>query len=127
MDPIIIPQRIQDTIKSLAQKSQHKYKVGAAIVKGRKIVSLGHNSHKTSPYIKHNISDTTLVDRLHAEMSCICKSQNDISGSKIYVGRLSPSGFKNARPCKLCMSMIREAGIKEVYYSTNDGWKRELV
>lgn len=112
---------------AVARLSSHHFKMGAAIVKGRKIVSLGYNSSKTTPFIRNKISNYTMVDRMHAEMACILKAQRDISKCKIYVARLTAAGLGNARPCHLCMSMIKEAGIKDVYYSTETGWSKERL
>ncbi len=116
-----------DAAVAVARLSNHHFRVGAAIVKGRKIISLGCNSNKTTPFIRKKISDKTMVDRMHAEMSCILKAQKDISKCKIYVARLTSNGLGNARPCMLCMSMIQTAGVREVFYSTEDGWKKEKV
>ena len=114
---------------AVAKMSNHRFKVGAAIVKGNKIISLGCNSHKTTPFIRNKISNTTAVDRLHAEMSCILRAKGDLSKCKIYIARIVAvkSGLAIAKPCSLCMAMIKEAGIKEIVYSTAYGWEKERV
>lgn len=110
-----------------ARLSNHHFKVGSAIVKGRRIISIGCNSNKTTPFIRNKLSPKTMVDRMHAEMSSILKSQENVAKCKIYVARITSLGLGTARPCALCMSMIREAGIKEVFYSTEDGWRKEKI
>ena len=122
-----LKQNACDAAIAVARLSDHKFRVGAAIIKGRRIISLGCNSSKTTPFIRNKLNDRTLVDRLHAEMSAILKAQGDVSRCKIYVARITTMGLGNARPCGLCMSMIKEAGIKEVYYTTDDGWIGEGV
>jgi len=51
-----------------------------------------------------------------------------LSGSVVYVVRLDKSGARRmARPCSNCMGILRKAGVKEVRYTTDDGWRREWI
>jgi tRNA(Arg) A34 adenosine deaminase TadA len=57
---------------------------------------------------------------LHAEISALVKARKE--SSRILVIRITKTGLiKMARPCNICIMAIREAGIKNVYYSGNDG------
>lgn len=116
-----------DAAIAAAKLSNHRIRVGAVIVKGRKIISLGCNSIKTTPFIRNKLSNKTMVDRMHAEMSCILKAHKNVYKCKMYVARPTILGLGNARPCTLCMSMIKESGIKEVFYSTENGWIKEKL
>lgn len=108
--------------------SEYVIKVGAAILKGRRIVSVGFNRTKTTPLIRRKLSNTSLVDKLHAEMSAILKARTDLYGATIYVARTTAFGtLSMSKPCHLCMAMIREAGIKNIYYTTMNGWEHERV
>ena len=77
---------------------------GCVIVKGNKIVAVGHNE-----VIKTN--DVTA----HGEMQAIrqaCKNLNtfDLTGCELYT-----TGY----PCPMCMAAIKWANIKKVYYGCN--------
>lgn|SRR6476646_2262655 len=51
-----------------------------------------------------------------------------LKGSVVYVVRLDKSGARRmARPCTNCMQILRRAGVKEVRYTTDDGWRREWI
>lgn len=124
--------RIKSTAIALAKTSQHHEKVGAVIARGRRVLASGLNSTKTHAAIRTKIDPNSLVDKLHAELASILRARTDISGTKMYIARISPGkkhGTGLSRPCKLCMNYLRKAGIKEVHYTTgeDDIWKYEKV
>lgn len=118
-----------DAAIAMAKTSEHKFKVGSAILKGNRIVSLGVNKDKTTPFIK-KIDRYTMCDKYHSEMNAILTAKTDITGSKIYVARKTNTGTLLSRPCKLCMKLIRGAGIRAIFYTTGDEtqpWLMEKV
>jgi tRNA(Arg) A34 adenosine deaminase TadA len=57
---------------------------------------------------------------LHAEIGALVKSK--AKAESIMVVRSTRKGFtKCARPCDICMMALREAGVKMIYYSDNEG------
>ena len=95
-----------------SRKSQHRFKVGAAIAKGRRVLAKAHNTRKTHP--KFGSGD---YNTLHAESHAIYKAIRrgiDIEGSTIYVYRHNNN---LAKPCECCMCLIKKYGIKEIVYS----------
>ena len=55
---------------------------------------------------------------LHAEMDAIIKCRNMSKAHKIVVTRVTRSGkYGNAKPCPVCKSAIKEAGIKNVEWT----------
>ena len=68
---------------------------------------------------------------LHAEIQALNKIKYldiDFSRVEVYVYR----EFKNgkpalARPCVSCMEFIKDLGIKNIYYSTPDGYAYERI
>ena len=51
-----------------------------------------------------------------------------LKGSIVYVVRLDKAGSRRmARPCDRCMQILRVSGVKEVRYTTDDGWRREWI
>ena len=133
MEQITVHNRIQDMAKTLANLSDHHMRVGAVIVKGRRVIAGGHNKNKTHTIIRNKIDKYSLVDKLHAEMTAILKARTDLDGAKIYVLRICPdniSGTGLSRPCSLCMRLIRAAGIKEIVYTTGNPsqpWMKERI
>lgn len=134
MEQICVNDRIRNMAENLAYSSDYyPYRVGAVIVKGRRIIAGGTNKNKTHTIIRNKLDKFSLVDKLHAEMSAILKARTSLTGAKIYVLRACPdheNGTGMSRPCKLCMRLIAGAGIKEVYYTTGDPiqpWMKERI
>ena len=120
--------------KAVSKLSDHpNYKIGAIVVSKHRIISSGYNSDtKTHPlqkiYNKYRFTDEG-NHKCHAELSALLpliKSNTDLSNANVYVYR----EYKNhhlacARPCPSCMKLIKDCGIKRIYYSTENGFVRE--
>lgn len=65
---------------------------------------------------------------IHAELDALLKvgrgyvNQQKIVDADIYVYRESSLGQANAKPCKYCFNMLIEKGIKNIFYSDQDGF-----
>lgn len=96
---------------------QGRNHVGAAILKGKCLISLGWNSDKTHPNSK------TRYHGHHAEFSCLVGTKKmDISGSTMFVVRVTRMGKLGiSKPCPECQDVIRGSGIKKVYYLDPEG------
>ena len=105
-------------------------KVGAVIVKNKRILATGYNGAPTG--IKHCEETGCLREKLnvpsgqrhelcrglHAEQNAIIQAAYhgvEINGSEIYCTNL---------PCIICTKMIINAGIKKIYYK--EGYPDEL-
>ena len=123
--------------KAAAMSDYGKFHIGAvAVYKGR-VIAEGYNSKKTHPFQKKYDVYRGFRDGhqpphyLHAEIDClnrIDKDKYDMSKVKIYVYRKRrdmPHGI--SRPCPACMQAIKDAGIKEVFYSTDQGYANEHI
>jgi len=88
--------------------------------KGR-ILSIGKNSYvKTHPKQALHAAKVGRPEKifLHAEMDAIIRCKNLSRASKILVSRVSKKGkYVNAKPCPVCESAIKEAGIKNVEWT----------
>lgn len=116
-----------------------KAKVGSIIVYKNKIISIGWNfENKTNPvqeeYNKlrnYKVDVKSTKSALHAEFSAMLKIKYmDIDFSKInmFVYREKKDGtIGYARPCEACMGLAKKLGIKNIYYTTNDGWCYERI
>jgi len=116
-----------------------KIHVGAIMVYKNKIISVGYNTQKTNPYQKDynvyrgNNERKYDVDKqsnaLHAEMACIVSTKHlDIDWSKVsvFVYREHKDGsISLSRPCMACSKALDERGIKDWYYTTENGYAYE--
>ena len=112
-----------------AKLSDHQFKLGAAITKGKRVISIGANqSKKTHPiFIQRNKYNTYCI-KIHAEVACILKARQDIRGCKIFVARVNNHGLSMAMPCILCRGFIKESGIREIIYTDLQGnWMVEKL
>lgn len=110
--------------------------IGAIAVYKGKVIAKGHNTQKTHPEQKIYNAYRQLYDgeiirhSIHAEMMCLNKLPNDIQYNKVklYIYRVRkdiPHGM--SRPCAACMERIKKLGIKEIYYTTDDGYAKEII
>ena len=113
-----------------------KIHVGCVAVYQGSVIGIGCNSNKTHPrqnyYNRYRVTDNTyFVPKLHAEISCINSIRNlDINFSKVklYIYRIRhDQDYGISRPCPSCMAAIRDIGIKDIYYSTDDGFAYERL
>ena len=90
-------------------------KVGAAIIKNNRVLSLGYNGmprgckDEDMPWGKTN-PDPLLTKRpyvVHAELNAILNANKDLTGATLYVTRF---------PCNECSKAIVQCGIIEVVY-----------
>jgi len=95
-----------------SHKSNHRFKLGACIARGNKVLVKAHNTRKTHP--KFGAGD---FQTLHAESHAICKAVRqgiNLKGTTLYVYRRNNN---LAKPCPCCMGLIHKYGIKKVIYS----------
>lgn len=113
----------------------HKIHIGCVAVYQGTVIGIGCNCNKTHPmqkkYNKYRKSSDELLPKLHAEINCINSIKYlDINFSKVklYIYRIRkdrPYGL--ARPCPSCMAAIKDLGIRDIYYTTNDGYVYEQL
>ena len=112
-----------------------RVKIGAVAVYKHHVISSGFNSIKTAPvqkeYNLYRFSEDT-PHCLHAEVSClkplIGRKDIEFKHVDLYVYRQTKSGIPSlARPCKACMKLIAELGIRNIYYSNNGGFSHEEI
>lgn len=97
-------------------KSVYKIRLGAVIFKGSKVLAIGFNkSHPLA--VKYWTFGT-----IHAEIDAILNTKYTLlKGASLFVLREHADGtLANAKPCHMCTKVMKEFGLKECYYSTND-------
>ena len=113
-------------------KKQH---IGCVAVYQGQVIGLGCNCNKTHPaqkfYNKYRNPSDSLLPKLHAEISCLNQIKHlniNFAKVKLYIYRIrkdQPYGL--SRPCPSCMAAIKDLGIRDIYYTTNDGYSYERL
>lgn len=113
----------------------HKAHIRCVAVYQGQVIGLGCNCNKTHPtqkyYNRYRKPSESMLPKLHAEISCINQIKHlDIKFSKVklYIYRIrKDQPFGLSRPCLSCMAVIKDLGIRDVYYTTNDGYAHEKI
>ena len=121
--------------KNTALSSNHpRYKLGAVVVHKHQIISTGSNnfykSHPMQVELNKKRFDAQIRGAIHAEVAALLPLINkvDLSNATIYIYREHKDGtLAMSRPCKGCMSIIRECGIRKIYYTTDKGFAKEVL
>ena len=112
--------------------------IGAIVSYKGTVLAKGWNSDKThtvqSQYNIKRYKDTGqryLPPKVHAEAAALQKIKYldiDFSKIKLFVYREFRDGrLAMSRPCSACMAAIKELGIKNIYYTSNDGYCHEEI
>ena len=110
-----------------------KTHVGCVAVYQGQVIGLGCNCNKTHPVQKkyNRYRKDLMLPKLHAEISCLNQIRHlniNFTKVKLYIYRIrkdQPYGL--SRPCPSCMAAIKDLGIRDVYYTTNDGYVYEKL
>lgn len=105
--------------------SKKRYVITASAFdsKGHVIATRTNQYNKTHPLQKHFaiLAGEPYKEALHSEIACLiaCK---DTPVGKMVILRYDASGkLKLAKPCKVCTLALKTYGVREVYYSTEQG------
>lgn len=113
----------------------YKQHLGCIAVYQGQIIGLGCNSNKTHPtqnyYNRYRKQTDNMLPKLHAEINCLNQIKHwniNFSKVKLYIYRIrKDQPFGLARPCPSCMAAIKDLGIRDIYYTTNDGYSYEKL
>lgn len=125
-----------NVLRDVATETDHdlRTKLAAALVYKNDIISIGVNQLKSHPFQK-KFSKSEHAIFMHAEISAIVKALKNysvdiISKSTLYVARVKYMDGHNsifvdgmAKPCEGCLKAIANLGIKQVCYSTEEGYE----
>lgn len=106
--------------------------IGCVISYKGAVLAKGWNSDKThtqqsryNVYRYKDCGNNYLPAKQHAEAAALQKIKYldiDFSKVKVVVYREFHNGkLANCRPCPACMAAIKEMGIEQIYYTTEDG------
>lgn len=112
-------------------------KTGCVIVYKKKVYSSGFNTNKTHTtqmkYNKLRFCEESAIHKTHAEISALLHiryAKIDWSKVSIYNYRIcndNDNGYGMSRPCSSCMGFIKSLGIRNIYYTTNNGFAHEKL
>ena len=124
-----------DMAKAMSKLSDHQQiQIGTVITYKHRVISSGHNSTKTHPLQKkyniYRFDDVSATHSLHSEMQALLPLIDDknIDFSKVclYNYRRRKDGKLGiSRPCPSCMALIRELGIRHIYYTNESSYVHE--
>lgn len=132
-------QRFFNIAKEISYLSNYKRaRVGAVVVIGNRILSTACNSLKTRPLqYRYNVyrgfdNYENSIPREHAEIAALSPligKMIDWNKVSIYVYRELKNGKKGcSRPCAACSKLIKDLGIKNIYYINENGnFEKEKV
>jgi deoxycytidylate deaminase len=116
--------------KALALTSEHeKAHIGAVIVCGKDVVSVGVNGNKSHPlqkqYNKYRFDDDRASHLLHAELDAIIRARPYIKNgnASIYIYRVLRNGeIGMSKPCAGCERALNDYRIHNIFYTTEQGY-----
>lgn len=103
------------------EKSEYKFHVGSVIFKGKRILASGHNGLRSS---RIDNRYKNYINSLHAEQAALMQLDwTKLNGCSILVIKCSKTKklLSNAFPCEMCQKFLKYVGIRDVYYSTENG------
>ena len=112
-----------------------KVHIGCVAVYQGNIISIACNTNKTHPmqkyYNRYREESDVMIPKLHAEINCLNQLKHlniNFSKVKLYIYRIrNDRPYGMARPCPSCMAAIRDLVIRDIYYTTNDGYVHERI
>ena len=102
-------------------KSKYKFHIGAVIFKGKRILSSGHNGLRSS---RIDNRYKNYINSLHAEQAALMQLDwTKLKDCSILIIKCSKveKRLSNAFPCSMCQKFLEFVGIRDIYYSNEDG------
>lgn len=112
---------IDIAVRTAQESNCTELKVGAVLVKDKRIISVGYNgvaskyincdeALKQGLYEKENHHEWSMTNEIHAELNCI------LFAAKYGISTKDCILYVSHEPCDNCLKHIVQAGIKEVVY-----------
>lgn len=112
--------------KKAACDSKFRYRLGAVIAKGKRVLATGTNRIGYTKWL-----DRPFKESIHAESDAIlsllkARRLNDLVGSTLYVARINATGeVRMSKPCPYCHRLAETVGIKRIVYTNDTGGESE--
>jgi len=119
-----VEHKLISILSSTIDTSKKYWVIAASLDHHNNIISIGENSYQKTHPMQSRFSLKAGGGRnreyLHAEIASLVKNRN--KPESIIVIRLTSTGLvRMARPCNICTLALREAEVKYIYYSGDDG------
>lgn len=126
--------RIRHAIESateFAYQSEENFRHGAVLFSGKRMISCGINKRGALRWARKAYIDIRSEKtwrksyaNIHAEINCLNNIDREMyRGKDIAVVRIHKNGrLANSRPCECCQRVLRQRGIKRIYYSIDDDY-----
>lgn len=119
---MISDQFIKLAIETAKTSPSHR-RVGAVLLKKTKVIATAVNLEQKSHPLQARLAKRVgLCEKiyLHAEISALIKAKEE--ADTIIVARVSKQDkLRMSKPCPICTLALEQAGINNVYYTTNEG------
>lgn len=103
-----------DRALAVAGTSRYRWKVGAVVTGGARLLGCSPNKYRNPPWIDHDNAT------LHAEMAALARCSQ--VGDTVYVARVNRQGEPRlAKPCDRCLYGLTAEGVRFIVFTTNDG------
>jgi tRNA(Arg) A34 adenosine deaminase TadA len=110
-------QRLDEAAKLALRSGILSYKTGAVIYSPMGVAIATGWSH----YSEFNLAQYRSI---HAELHAVLRSplKTKLKGATVYVAtvRAKNGNTTLSKPCKLCMALLHESGLKAAYYTCGD-------
>lgn len=118
---------IYDLAVETAMSSPSKKKVGALLLNKNKVITTATNLESKSHPLQATFAFRAGLPEkiyLHAEISALVRCKEDCD--TIVVARVNNQGkLRNSRPCPICTLALKEAGVHNIHYTTDNGFLYE--
>jgi len=115
-----------DKVIDAAKQSEAKFRHAALCLNSKgHVVSVGTNSRKTHPQQAEYAKRLGKKQKanLHAEIAALVKAREDVD--TVIVCRLNKNTeLRLSKPCPVCKLALDEAGVREVWFSTDKGFEK---
>ena len=120
--------------KAVSLLSDHQtYKIGCVVVDRHRIISSGCNSktkcHPLQAKLDTEKYGVSCPGRVHAEIAALLpliRDKVDLSAASIFIFRKHKDGtLAMAKPCSNCQKVIKQLGIRKVFYTIDHGYAAE--
>jgi len=107
-----------------AKSSPSRRRVGAVLLRKSKLVSTAVNLEQKSHPLQAKLAEKVGLGEkiyLHSEIHALIKAKED--ADTIIVARVNTQDkLRMAKPCPICALALEQGGVKNIYYSTNEGF-----
>lgn len=114
--------------KDQALLSSFRHKHGAVVLKRGRIVGQGYNSVRTSWLQRIYARRVGMPLRVHEHAEFAAARNSTDEFDTLIVCRVSKrNDFLKSDPCPICRELIRDSGVKHLYYTDGSGIKYERL